>query len=367
VRTDRGIRVASGTIVVLRLYDVAHSIDLAQVTALVATPVSRIRLSRVQPKAMSFGVPPLELRAGSVAVPVDDIGSADVVARIYDFGVITMAVRISARDLPWDAYVERVNLANEWAAREDGEAQLASSLRSLLNHIGPATFRPTEEWLTEDYLIATVQSFEPPLSAQDVVSQCDVQRLLSGEARLAEAEQAELLRHRFSYTPDDLVVLTWDRAFVLEPAGDNDVADVLEVANVQLLELRYYDEWLDEELPRVYDRVEIAHKGFRALARHRYARLARQLHAMVAEVTEITEHVDNVLKVTEDVYLARIYGTALQIFRIESWGRAVDRKLAFIRETYAALYDDAATARAELLEATIVLLIVFEVILAFFI
>lgn len=43
------------------------------------------------------------------------------------------------------------------------------------------------------------------------------------------------------------------------------------------------------------------------------------------------------------------------------------RALAFIRETYSALYDDAATARAELLEAPIVLLIVVEVVLALFI
>ena len=170
MQTDRlnEIHVANATIAILRLYDVAHSIDLAAVAALVATPVSRIRLSRVQPKAMSFGVPPLELRAGNVDIAVGDIGAADVVARIYDFGVITMAVRIATRDLPWDAYLERVNLANEWAASEDGEARLASTLRSLLRHIGPATYRPTEEWLTEDYLIATVQRFQPVIAGSEL-------------------------------------------------------------------------------------------------------------------------------------------------------------------------------------------------------
>jgi hypothetical protein len=140
---------------------------------------------------------------------------------------------------------------------------------------------------------------------------------------------------------------------------------VLEIANAQLLELRYYDELLDDELPRMYDRVEIAHRRFRALARRRYARLARQLHALVADVTEITERIDNAVKVTEDVYLARIYGVALEVFRVASWGRAVDRKLAIIRDTYSTLYDDAATARAEILEFAIVLLIVVELIVAF--
>lgn len=363
----KDLRVESGAIVVLRLYDVAHGIDLAVVETLIATPVSRIRLRKVEPKAMSFGLPPLELGLGSIASPMANVDAADVVARIYEFGVITIGVRIPARDVPWDAYVERVNLAYQWANDEDGVAQFSASLANLMRLIAPALQRPTAERLAEDYLLASVRRFERPLTAQDVLEQCDIVPLLSGDARLAESARAELLRQRFSYHPDDLVVLTWDRAFVLDPAGDTDVADVLEVANVQLLELRYYDDWLNAELPRMYDRVASAHTGFRALARRRYAALARQLHALVAEVTEITEQVDNVLKVTEDVYLARIYGAALQVFRVESWGRAVDRKLAYIRETYAALYDDAATARAELLEATIVLLIVVEVVLAFFI
>ena len=67
----------------------------------------------------------------------------------------------------------------------------------------------------------------------------------------------DLLRQRFSYYTDDLVALTWDRAFIYEPRGDSDVMDVLEVANAQLLEMRYYDELqddelLDDELPRMY-------------------------------------------------------------------------------------------------------------------
>ena len=78
--------------------------------------------------------------------------------------------------------------------------------------------------------------------------------LLSGEHRpLSEGATRDLLRHRYSYYADDLVALTWDRAFIYEPRGDTDVIDVLEVANAQLLEMRYYDELLDDELPRMYD------------------------------------------------------------------------------------------------------------------
>jgi uncharacterized Rmd1/YagE family protein len=42
----------------------------------------------------------------------------------------------------------------------------------------------------------------------------------------------------------------------------------------------------------------------------------------------------------------------------------VDRKLAIIRDTSTALYEEASSRRAELMELAIVLLIVFEIALA---
>ena len=85
---------------------------------------------------------------------------------------------------------------------------------------------------------------------------------------------------------------------------------------------------------------------------------------MVAEVTELTERVDNALQVTEDVYLARIYTAALELFRVPTVNAAVDRKLSIIRDTYTALYDEAASSRSGLLEVIIVVMIAVEIVLA---
>jgi hypothetical protein len=144
-----------------------------------------------------------------------------------------------------------------------------------------------------------VHGFDTPLTATELLARADLVPLLSGETRtLSEAARGDLLRRKFSYYEDDLVVLTWDRAFIYEPRGDSDVADVLEVANVQLLEMRYYDELLDDELPRMNDLVETARGGLNILAARRYAGLARKLYTLVADVTELTEKVDNALQVT---------------------------------------------------------------------
>jgi hypothetical protein len=219
--------------------------------------------------------------------------------------------------------------------------------------------------MEEDYAVIVVREMDPALPATELVARVDLAPLLTQEQRpLSEASRRDLFRYTHSYYPDDLVILTYERAFVLEPSRDDDIADVLEVANAQLLELRYYDALLDEELPRLYREAEEVRRRGALLARGRYSRAANQMRALVAEVTQITEKVDNALKVTEDVYLARVYSSALDLFRIRFWTASIDRKLALIRDAYTALYDEAVATRAEWLEAAIVILIVFEVIFA---
>jgi hypothetical protein len=78
---------------------------------------------------------------------------------------------------------------------------------------------------------------------------------------------------------------------------------------------------------------------------------------------ETIERVENSLKVTNDVYLARIYAAALELFRERAWRSGIERKLTILRETYAMLNSEAQSARAELLEIAIVVLIVLELVL----
>jgi hypothetical protein len=89
-----------------------------------------------------------------------------------------------------------------------------------------------------------------------------------------------------------------------------------------------------------------------------------ELQTLVADSTELVERAENALKVTDDVYLARIYSAALEIFRGRAWRSGIDRKLAIIRDTYTMLNAEAQAWRAEMLEIAIVLLIVAELVVA---
>lgn len=364
-----GIEIGEGAIVAFRLFEIAHTIDLGRAEAIWASEArsaSRSRLSTTPAKAVAFGVPPVVLSLDPVALTLDGVAvQASLTARLYDFGVVSFALRVPVAALPWAAFVARLNAVDRLVGAGNGADIWQARLEQVRTSLAAALERPTTATLEEDYLVGVVHAFPDRPTAAELTQRIDLAPLLSGESRaLSDGARADLLRQRFSYYTDDLVVLTWDRAFIYEPRGESDVMDVIEVANAQLLEMRSYDELLDDELPRMYDLVETARRTMALFAARRFANLARRLYTLVAEVTELTEKVDNALQVTEDVYLARIYSAALELFRVPTVSAAVDRKLAIIRETYTALYDEASSRRAELMELLIIVLIMAEFVVA---
>ena len=368
--SSRTPTVLSAAIIASRVFDVADTIDLEKAEQLwtheLRSAATRIRLAYTAPKAIAFGVPPLEIAMAALHVALDGV-ETEVAAtvRLFDFGVVRVALRFAADNLAWADFIRRLTAVDR-AVGPAASGAVWTRLRGEIDAIfGAAFLRPTRSTLEEDYLVGIVSAFDEPLNADELQQRIDLVPLLAGEQRpLAEGARRDLLRQRFSYYTDELVVVTWDRAFIYDPRNDTDVIDILDVANAQLLEMRYYDQLLDNELPRMYDAVQAMQRIRPLLSSRRFADLARRLYALVAEVTELREKVDNALQVTEDVYLARIYTAALDLFRVPAMSASVDRKLAIIRDTYSALYEEASAGRTALMELAIVALIVIEIVLA---
>jgi hypothetical protein len=98
----------------------------------------------------------------------------------------------------------------------------------------------------------------------------------------------------------------------------------------------------------------------------RYSRLLERLQQRVADSVELIERVENSLKVTEDVFLARVYAQAMEEFRERVWRTGIDRKIAIVRGTYDMLNAESLARRGETLEMIIVVLIMFEIALTLF-
>ncbi|MCU0635028.1 MAG: hypothetical protein MUE41_09155 [Gemmatimonadaceae bacterium] len=366
-----GLRVR-GAAIVYRLYDVGYEIHLDRALDLLATSApERVRPVRGEGQALQIPNPPITLLLGQESVMVSgQPHDVDVSARIFDFGVVSLRVRVAADpDCPWPQYVA---FGQAIESHPEVETIVSHHLRLLTERIKSAIERPAIADMREDYAVFRVTRIVDaqgvPVGAE-ALEALDVVPLLLNETRPLSAEaRRELLPHRFSYYADDLAILTWENALVVEPAlaesVDTDVQYILEFANAQLLELRFYDAQLDAELPRMYDRIAAMRGSGRAFGRRRFAPLLAELQARVADSTELVERADNALKVTDDVYLARVYSAALELFRGKAWRSGIDRKLGIIRDTYGMLNDEAQATRGELLEIAIVALILIEIVLS---
>ena len=361
------VSVIGGRATAYRLFDVGYEIDLERVGALlVAEARGRILPARAEARAFAIRQPPLSAVLGDRSFAVgSSVHAAGLSVHVFDFGVVSLRLTVAAPAVStWDDFVA---FGTALDASPDLTRFFDAELQALVERVIPAVYHPRIAPVFEDYVVFRLQRLEVnarQVAAQEVLTEEHLVPLLLGERRkLSGAAQQELLGNRYSYYADDLAVLTWDNALIVEPREeDRDVEFVLEFANAQLLELRVYDAELDEELPALYDRIAAARRP--RLGR-RFRLLLGDVQARVAEVTEIVERADNAFKVTDDVYLARIYEKALQIFRERNWRSGIDRKLGIMRDTYGMLNAEAQAARGEILELSIVLLIVFEIVLSF--
>ncbi|MDA8241940.1 MAG: hypothetical protein M0Z67_16445 [Nitrospiraceae bacterium] len=357
---DIGLRV-SGGILIYRLYDVAWDIDLKKVEEKV-TEFKRQSIDRKRfSKAFEFANPPLSLKLKTFEKTIDGRQyPVNTYAKAYDYGVLSIIFEIPFKELSM-ADFEALARNVEDPLKED----FPNELERLIEDLGNALHQLSRSRFEEDYIVYYLKQLNPERTPGDFRRTCDVGNLLlyeEGESPPSDETKAELLSFSFSYSDNDLVVLSWDRAIVIEPSGSMDIPDLLEFANAQLLELRVYDDMVDRELDIINNRVMTQVSPSIWKIKH-YEELAARVMRTVTDLTGVTEKIDNSLKVTEDVYYARVYTSALSLFKVRQWETSIERKITIASRVYDMLCREISNRRTELLEFIIVILIVIEIVL----
>ena len=200
-------------------------------------------------------------------------------------------------------------------------------------------------------------------NANEIFSKVNVHALILNEIReknfLSDQIKKTINESMFQYTINDLAVIDWNSAFVIEPNGSMDVPDVIEFALCQLLEMRYYDDVLDEKLASLYNSVDTKKKG---ILNTLYASLAEEAGQKYLEISELIENVENSMKVVGDFYLATIFRATLKRFRFGDWQISVDNKLNNLVEVSKLLHGEVHEKRGIVLELTVIFLIMIECI-----
>jgi hypothetical protein len=355
--------IGAGWVIGFFLYDVAEAINLQIVGRLIGpTTEARMASKPPAPAYVQYTHPPIAI--DGAAVGMADLGAWQVRFKVFDYGVVSIAL---TQPIPstWKGLLTE---GLHWQDDPELSAGAERLCRALVDRLGQALAKPRTELLAEDYLVFVATRLDGAATADALLAARggDIAQLLRGESEpLSMQERDDVLRHRISYLATDLVVPTWSAAFVWDTeAGARGVLEILEFANSQLLEFRYYDGLLDEEMTRIYGDLE--HPGWaQSWLGRRFTRAARQVHSLFIDVNELTDKTENALKVAGDVYAARLFTLVATRLGLEQWKANVREKLKTLDDIYRFAVEQTAMARGEILELAIVLILILELVLFF--
>ncbi len=353
-----------GVVHVLHAYEVGQLIDLdaaeRRITAL--TERATIKQKRRAPKYFDYRPRPLRVFQLAGAVALGNYQTASSVdAVLFDFGAMSITYTIPLRG-------PLTNLVELSAALYDDRTLLADSRRrvaDLLAVVGPAVVRPHIADLVEDYAIFQVQELADGLDADRVLRQYPslLAQVLRAERDALSAEEVrDATASRIAFGRTDLSFIDSAAAVIFDPDAE-DLRAVLEFANVELLEMRYLDQQLDDALDQAY----------RALSRQAWRRVLQpgrtradlqRIAQMQVDGALLFEGVNNAFKLVGDEFVARVYRLASERFHLAEWDAGILRKLQTLEGIYLKFSDMASNRRMEALEWIIIFLIAFEILLS---
>ena len=359
------VTIARGACHPLFVFEVGLSVDLDACERELREPSGRQEIRHRGRGPHFFQYRPAPLRVSQQTGEVQ-IGAYRTDPRVdlvlYDFGAVSAGYRI-----PIEGSLESlVDLSLTLRTHPELFADARRRVEELIRGLHSAIVKPRVDETAEDYLVFQL---EEVTDSRDALSFCadhaaTIAQVLRGErGPLSPEEIRDATESRISFGVQDVTVVDWEAALVLDPDPE-EVRAVLEVANVQLLEMRWLDAQVDRALERSYDLAARAGRPSWRMPASLNADL-NQVAELQVESAVLLERVTNALKFFGEEYLTRIYRLVAARFHLADWDASITRKLETIERLYGKLADRAAGRRMELLEWVVILLIALEILLSF--
>jgi hypothetical protein len=358
-----------GEVVYIYAFDVAYEMTRQPVRELLGQPVAQFSVdaSKRSPRHLFFfrpqmvRLPPLERIGQNGAMRMDRV------IKLLPVGAISITVRVPFVVSRVEDLIAYHDLQFSNGSLNEEVRRLAEEVRVELSahFIRPVGHLADEEAYTVFCIDSPLTELDgTPVSAEKWMRthRREVASLLTQEPdidHLSKQEAEESTGRYLSYYERDLVVLDWDAALLVDERQNFDeTLYVMELANLQLAELEAYDRILDHALERAY----------RDLGTRRSlgdASIMRELREIRIDLARFSDELSNITKFFGDWHLARIYQNISARFHLAEWHRTIDDKLQTLADLYQLLNHDRTNRWMLILEVTIVLLFIIDLVILF--
>ncbi|MCW1296845.1 MAG: hypothetical protein OH319_04140 [Candidatus Parvarchaeota archaeon] len=370
----------SGEIVCIYLYSVGSEIDISKVEKILnrLPQFFGLKSDRAMPEYIELGWPPIFVDLGKRKMKIfDKEEEFRINVRIYNIGAISILFK-----MPFSCEIkELLKFSKEFVFKYGGKK---TSFREMSKQIKDRTEESLKEYIKPIY--EATKSIEIPETYKIFCiskienGKIDASNFLKGNKRvitgilreedkidkISETEINEAIKFNFSYFSNDLVIVDWGSSLIIEPSGKyEDYLLVTELALLQLLKLRVYDEIVDKKIAKAHDdlkKLTVGGMKFVFLGK-KIEQTVREISELRIKMSEILENTRNITKFIGDYTLAKHYSFLSERLHLDDWEKTINEKLSTLAELYTIASDKIDVHRSEMIEILIVIIFLIELIL----
>ena len=298
-----------------------------------------------------------------LAIEMPDIEKTPtcVSTKIHNFGAISFIYKIPFRDTLSNIRQQLDALDNQWAEQSLIDVEL------IFKRIKPYIAKPYFFHTRSTYVVIQV---DPDPSLLDMVKLKDTYGGIIASAlrfeteTLSENHKNEILADAIGYFRGDLIVVDTEAAFIYDDEYQ-DILDFFEFANIQHLELRYFDRTLEQQLNNIYEgRVrKVPFKSYFPFIGTLSKGPVDDLYKLKVDISVIAERLEGSIKLAGEPYYSELYTLLVDKRELKNLKDAIDKKLEIITDVLSVLQNKTEAIREDMLTISIIVLICIELVI----
>lgn len=295
--------------------------------------------------------------------PLGMIDASCISSKVHHFGVLSFCYRIPFEETFEDLKVKIIDIKKSFDEKSEVDARntfkkIASAINksrfySLRNSYFAIQMYPLKEKTTADEFKELYGGKIASLLRLEVYALSDYQR-------------DEILTSSIGYYGQDLIVVDGAGAFIYDDEYFEPL-EFFESANIQKLELQYFDRLLDKKLNYFYAQQSytVPLKAYLPLFGPRMDLPVSRLAKLRVDISVVTEMLENSIKMAGDEYSSKLYSMLVEKMSIKEWRESINRKLGIMHDLYSVYQDRLDMIHEEVLTVVIIILIALEATIAF--
>lgn len=344
-------RIFSGNIFIFQAFDIGEDINLEKVRQSDTLLIRPLTLSKY---FKNYHTPlPIDL-------PHPHASSKFISSNLHGFGVISLAYKIPFNDTLENVRKRLVGIDSEF--QEQGVIDAGSIFKAIKKDVKQARFFH----LRTSYVVIQVDPQPDNVSVvafKDAYAGVLASLLRFETENLSEYQKDEILNSAIGYYREDLFIIDTQAAFVYDDEYE-EILDLFEFANIQQLELQYFDRMLDQQLNVVYQREvrTLPLKAYMPFIGSLPRDLIGSLGILKVEISVIIERLESSIKIAGEEYISELYGLLVDKLDLKNWKESIDTKLEIIKDINSFYQSKVDSIREDFLSVLIIVLIFIELI-----